>query len=94
MKRDPASSAPESGSTLLSAPQPAQRWEVEMDERLGRAEGGLEKLESRLDGLEREVAELRGARPSVLPQRAPLPWGAVVWLAVLVVVALAWRLMR
>ena len=103
MKREPAADTtpvtgsearPESGTTLMSAPPPAQRWEVEMDDRVTRAERGLEAIEARLRRVESELPMRGDARHGEASEKLPVRWGTLLWLVALVLVAIAWRLTR
>jgi hypothetical protein len=79
--------------TLLSAPLPAARWEVEMDDRMTRAERALDGVQQRLQALSEELGRLR-ADLEARPARASPSWYGIAWLIALALGVLLARLLR
>ncbi len=70
-----------SETTLLSAPAPADAFEVDVDRR-------LEETERRLEQLEADLARLREAKRA--PAERPLGESLLFWVVFLLVIAVAW----
>jgi hypothetical protein len=70
--------APSPHDTLLSAPAPADRAEIEIEDRLRGCERRIEWLENRVKDLEKRRSDARA------------PW--VLWLVFFVVLAVTWQL--
>jgi len=82
-KPPPAEHAEErSESTLLSAPAPADHFEVDVDRR-------LDETERRLDQLEADIARFTERKP---PGEHRLAENPLVWIVFLLAVAVAWLL--
>lgn len=79
----PARAAPERGSedTLLSAPAPAEGFEVDFERR-------LEETERRLDQIEADLARFTGLHRT--PTERPLGQTPLFWIVFLLAVAVAW----
>lgn len=76
---------PEEGSedTLLSAPAPADRFEVDVERRLEETERRLDQVEARL-----------GRLPERRPEERPLTQNPLFWFVFLLAVAVAFLLLR
>jgi len=80
----PAPKQPGDPDTMISAPRPAEREELELNDRFRLLEDRIDELDARVRMLEQKRAELPLARSQ--------PWW--IWLIFLLGLALTWQLLQ